>query len=305
LSSHQDTADAPELQATVAPVGQGKAQQVEYPRSVESVDLPNLVVRSLPTLQSHDVFEVDYATSQEMIGISTSCFHVRGRYDGSKAENYNYTPNDFFYLPNGVQTQTQSRLDYTALIIGFPTKLKEQFCEEIGSRASLDEPRLAQSGLLNVQAHVPLISDFIQSGGIGGSLRAESIVHLIMEDMFRTFSQGQQAETEGALSMAALNRVIEYIDTYTDEKINIEELASQANVSRFHFSRLFKTSTGLSPYQYVVKHRIDKAKAMLRSDSISISEVSFLTGFSSQSHFSEVFRKVVGTTPGNYRRRAS
>jgi len=253
-------------------------------------------------MQSDEVFEVDYSTSYDMIGISTSNFDVRGRYDSSKAKLYTYRPNDFFYLPDGIKTQTQSRLDYTAMIIGFSSDMRKKYHEEVGARVALDEPLLAQSGLVNATPHISMISDFIQSGGLGGQLRAESICTLLMQDIIRTLSPDRQKPVDKTLNEAALNRVIEYIDTYTDEKIDIEQLASLANVSRFHFSRLFKTSTGLAPYQYVVKHRIEKAKNMLHSTPVSIAEVSIASGFSSQSHFTEVFRRVVGTTPSEYRR---
>ncbi len=97
-------------------------------------------------------------------------------------------------------------------------------------------------------------------------------------------------------------RVLEYIhDRYTTS-VSLDDLAAIAHQSRYHFIRSFKAKTGLTPYQYTLKLRIDEAKNLLRQPGRSVTDISFTLGFSSTSQFYRVFRKWVGCTPEQYRR---
>jgi AraC family transcriptional regulator len=74
-----------------------------------------------------------------------------------------------------------------------------------------------------------------------------------------------------------------------------------ANVSPFHFCRSFKQSTGQSPHRYILQLRIEEAQRLLKKTTLAISDVANRLGFSDQSHFTMVFRKLVGTTPARWR----
>ena len=78
-------------------------------------------------------------------------------------------------------------------------------------------------------------------------------------------------------------------------------MAQIAGVSPNHFALLFTKATGLAPHQYVLRVRIDRAKLYLKDEALSIAEVSRLTGFRTQGHFTKVFRKIVGATPREFR----
>ncbi len=78
-------------------------------------------------------------------------------------------------------------------------------------------------------------------------------------------------------------------------------MAQIAGVSPNHFVLLFTKATGLSPHQYVLRARIDSAKLLLKDEALSIADVSRLTGFRTQEHFTKVFRKIVGVTPREFR----
>jgi AraC family transcriptional regulator len=82
-------------------------------------------------------------------------------------------------------------------------------------------------------------------------------------------------------------------------------MAAVAHLSPYHFARQFKAATGLPPHQYVLARRIERAQQLLRDgDDLSLSEVAAGAGFSDQSHFSRHFKRVVGTTPRQFRRSA-
>ena len=72
-------------------------------------------------------------------------------------------------------------------------------------------------------------------------------------------------------------------------------------MSPYHFARLFKQATGVSPRQFVIRRRIEAAKILLAARRLSIGEVALAVGFCSQSHFTTSFRRSTGITPGHYR----
>lgn len=86
--------------------------------------------------------------------------------------------------------------------------------------------------------------------------------------------------------------------------ISISEVAQVCNLSRGYFIRAFRETTGMTPYQWVLRERIDRARDLLRTSNTPLAEVAVACGFSDQSHFTRVFAGIVGTTPGNWRRNA-
>jgi len=76
-------------------------------------------------------------------------------------------------------------------------------------------------------------------------------------------------------------------------------------MSYFHFSRTFKQSMGVSPNNYIVARRIEKAKKLLANSNSLIADIALQVGFASQSHFTTMFRRLTGTTPKIFRRASS
>jgi AraC family transcriptional regulator len=95
---------------------------------------------------------------------------------------------------------------------------------------------------------------------------------------------------------------LNYIGEKLDDNLSLSDLADIAGMNLFYFARLFKQSTGMSPYRYVLDQRIQRAKQLLRNSPITIHEASVRTGFVDQAHFTKVFRRLAGLTPTQYRR---
>ena len=106
----------------------------------------------------------------------------------------------------------------------------------------------------------------------------------------------------GGLAGGALRRVRAYIDDHIGEHISLDELARQAGVSRFHFARQFRLSTGESPMEYLRRVRIERSKSILQTRDTTIAEVAARLGFSDQSHFTRIFGRLVGVSPGSFAR---
>ena len=104
-----------------------------------------------------------------------------------------------------------------------------------------------------------------------------------------------------ALPSCRLRRVTEYIQQNLDKDLPLADLAAVVYMSRYHFARLFRCSTGVPPHRFVVRQRIARARAFLATEELSISQISEMVGFRTPSHFATVFRRVLGITPGAYR----
>lgn len=108
--------------------------------------------------------------------------------------------------------------------------------------------------------------------------------------------------TEGEpASDTNVSRVLDYIRAHYTEQLDIDQLAAIALQSRYHFIRSFKQATGVTPYQHVLRLRIEEAKRQLRMSTHTVTDISFNVGFSSPSQFYRVFMKFSGVTPESYR----
>ena len=89
------------------------------------------------------------------------------------------------------------------------------------------------------------------------------------------------------------------------ERLTLEAVASSAGISRFHFARLFRITTGCSPMEYLMKVRIERSRDLLDRGDASICAIAVQLGFCDQSHFTRTFRRLIGTSPREYTRRVS
>lgn len=101
----------------------------------------------------------------------------------------------------------------------------------------------------------------------------------------------------GGFPKVRLQKVLTYIEEHLAENLKLDTLADVADMSKYHFSRLFKESVGVPPYRYVVQQRVEAARDLLLSTDLSVVQIALKTGFSSQSHLSTAFREHIGTTP--------
>jgi AraC family transcriptional regulator len=110
--------------------------------------------------------------------------------------------------------------------------------------------------------------------------------------------------TTGGLSPRALRGAIERLRSDNNADVSLAALASDAGLSRFHFCRAFKESTGLSPHAWLRQRQLEQAVKMLRETDDSIASIAAALGYSSQTAFAAAFRRMTNDTPSNWRRRA-
>ena len=100
-----------------------------------------------------------------------------------------------------------------------------------------------------------------------------------------------------------VRRVTNYMRDRLDQEIGLDELASLANLSRFHFCTAFRMATGRTPYEWLTHERMARAKYLLANPTLRITDIALAVGYATPSAFAAVFRKVMGQTPTEFRRR--
>jgi AraC family transcriptional regulator len=147
----------------------------------------------------------------------------------------------------------------------------------------------------------------MQSETVAGPLLVESLGSSLAARLLYRYSNSSadvRSSRVGKLDPRRLNRVLEYIHAHLGDELDVRGMASAAHLSRFHFARAFKASTGQAPYQYVNAKRMERAKALLLQDR-PLGEIALTLNFSSQANFTRAFRREFGVTPGQYREQNS
>jgi AraC family transcriptional regulator len=107
--------------------------------------------------------------------------------------------------------------------------------------------------------------------------------------------------SRGGLGPARLRRIRELVDVKMEDDLSLDEMAQSVGLSTAHFARMFRKSTGQTPHQFVLRLRIERAKAMLRAPNARVLDVAVACGFKTQQHFAQVFRDVCRVSPTEYR----
>ena len=111
------------------------------------------------------------------------------------------------------------------------------------------------------------------------------------------------ATGSGVIGNPVVDRAIAYIQSHLSENITVDEIAASTGYSRSYFSHVFTQETGMSPYQFVKKSRIESAQQILKTTRLPIQDIAFQCGFNSTANFCYTFRCMTGVSPHNYRKR--
>jgi AraC family transcriptional regulator len=107
--------------------------------------------------------------------------------------------------------------------------------------------------------------------------------------------------SRGGLGPARLRRIRELVHAKIEDDLSLDEMAQSVGLSTAHFARMFRKSTGETPHQFVLRQRLERAKAMLRGPDSRILDVAVACGFKTQQHFAQVFGDVCGISPRRFR----
>src|SRR5580692_10067856 len=107
--------------------------------------------------------------------------------------------------------------------------------------------------------------------------------------------------SRGGLNSARLRKIRELVYAKMEEDLSLEEMAQAVGLSTAHFARMFRKSMGETPHQFVLRQRLERAKAMLRAPHSRVLDVALGCGFKTQQHFAQAFREIWGVSPTEYR----
>jgi AraC family transcriptional regulator len=150
-------------------------------------------------------------------------------------------------------------------------------------------------------------ADMLSARTAGNSKRVAAIAHLLAIHIAEKYTNiaSQNPDYRGGLPIARLRKVEDYARAHLAESISVEMLAESAELSPFHFSRVFKQATGMTPLQFVTRRRMLQAQRLIRETSRSLVEIALEVGYTSPSHFAQVFRRTVGMAPTEFRKALS
>lgn len=162
------------------------------------------------------------------------------------------------------------------------------------------EPQLQVRDRLIEQMGLALYRE-LKIGGTEGSFYAESMSIALSAHLVQNYSGTRIAPVQGLLSTRDLQTVKDYIEANLTAPLTVAELSAVVNLSVHYFAVLFRRTVGLTPHQYVLKMRIDRATILLKTSKQPIVTIAHLVGFNTQSHFTRVFRQYIQLTPKQYR----
>ncbi|MET4385478.1 AraC family transcriptional regulator [Bradyrhizobium sp. F1.4.3] len=169
----------------------------------------------------------------------------------------------------------------------FPTRWSPGAAEELDNLILLRDPLSA--GLAKALA---------EQGNAAGHQFAHCIGQILATHLARP--ELPRAKVN-ALPKWRLRRVEQHIAAHFERSISLSELANIAGLSRMHFAAQFRAATGYRPREYLLNHRIEHAKLLLTTTERPLAEIALAVGFSTQAHFSTVFKRISGQTPARWR----
>lgn len=211
---------------------------------------------------------------------------------------------EMLLIPAGVRYSSNWHQAGEFSLLGFSPKFFEQIAGEsvqikrveLVPQIGISDPLVLQIGLAlkaDIEAEYPV-------GRMSGESLATGLVfHLLKQ--YSVWQPQSDDDKTGCLSKYQLQEVFDYIHTHLAQDITLLDTATVLNLSQYHFCRLFKQSTGITPHQYLTQCRIEQAKRLLLTTKSTITEIAFEVGLTNHSSFTRLFRQYVGVTPKVFR----
>lgn len=169
----------------------------------------------------------------------------------------------------------------------------------------LDDPKLARDPVLERLGQA-LAASQLNAAGAGRFFTDGVCLAIVSRVIARHFKAATRPAREAsALPAWRLSRAIEYVDAHLDAPVRLADIASSAGLTRMHFASQFRRATGMSPHEYLLRRRIERAQHLLTESKQNLLDVALSCGFRSQAHFTTVFKRLVGEAPSRWRTKAT
>ena len=235
------------------------------------------------------------------IPLKETAIHVKWQTETGK-QRYQFIKSGCVYIVSpDLPHETWIEQPAEQLIINLNPELIAQGIDELNLKPVKIIPQWAAKDRFIEQLGIALQTEFQQ--GLPTNLYIESVANLLITHLLRNHSTTNKIPTlpSDKFSQKKLEQVISYVQGNLERSVSLSELAKVVQLSSSRFARGFKQMTGISPHQYILKCKIERAKELLKNPLLPIADISYSLSFSSQSHFTTVFRRFTGITPNTYR----
>lgn len=225
--------------------------------------------------------------------------------DGERLQGSAVTRGDITFCPAGEPQWMRWLAPAEFLLLSLHPALFTSLAEEAGiagdsleftiDHAEIQDPLIFQIG----QAfHAELTGEISQLSELYIDMQVRALAAYLLRRYCRYSGKKTFAlPAAERLAPAISHSIAEYIQTYLDHSLSITELAAVAGISPYYFARCFKQTFGVSPHQYVLRERIERAKTILLTEEHPLAELATRLGFADQSHFIRQFKRFTGLTP--------
>jgi AraC-like DNA-binding protein len=142
----------------------------------------------------------------------------------------------------------------------------------------------------------------ILNGSPSGSIFAQAVVAALLRHIIRPRPELRpEIHASVGLTKQQITRTEELIESNLSSRLSLLDFAASAGMSVRHFCRAFRASKGISPHQYVIRRRIERARSLIEASDMPYAEVAEMAGFADQSQMAKTFRRVLGITPSHFR----
>ena len=306
--SHTNQPDTSEAQQCDLPAGERPHADAEMTRVLKTAPLRMASDPStgVITYWRHDPLHDVVGPMSDHVLMAFPDEPVRfERRDGKTFVNGMTRPGTVTVIPAGSSSRWDIYQPLSVVQLYLPQATLKRVAHEAGSATPCE--------LVERTAHSdPITSRLLLSAAdaLEGSAALDTLFRHQLTDLLATRMLAAHAGAPtkirpviGGLSPTVLRRAIERLHSDSDADVSLAALASDAGLSRFHFCRAFKESTGLSPHAWLRQHQLEQAMNMLRNTDDTIVSIAAALGYSSQTAFAAAFRKLTGETPSDWRRR--
>ncbi|MHC8495065.1 helix-turn-helix domain-containing protein [Thalassospira sp. SM2505] len=207
------------------------------------------------------------------------------------------------YIPAGMEVSSEvlGKCRLRHLDIHLDVKALERSMGSILDRRALETPRIGFCDP-RINALVRLLADDLETGMAAPQIYGEGLVTALTAALLGPSPATEPQRKRGKLAPYQLRKTVDYIEQNCGRTIRLDELAQLTGLSQSYFCSAFRESTGMPPQQWQMKARVERAKKLLKKGDTPLASVAVGVGFADQAHLTRVFRKIVGTTPGAWRK---